>query len=820
MSSPDPARATRRATMRPWRAAILLLAMMAAPQGHAAEAEALFRIEPKPLTAALTDFALQANVSVSTEAASRCAPLRHPLIGRYAHRTALAMILAGSGCGFRQIDATAFVIVRTPPPTPAAAPAQRPPAQAPPPAPLSVPLVVVATRRPTPIDRLAYSISVADRSALAAMGIEDAGGLSQITPAMITTNLGTGRDKILLRGLSDGPLTGRAQSMVGLYLDEVRLTFNAPDPDLLLADVDQVEVLRGPQGTLYGAGSLGGVVQIQTALPDPRALRAALSATLGATQGGAGSDAAQGMLNLPLAGGRAAARLVLYRETQGGYIKDSTLRLNNVNQVERTGGRLALKLDLAPRWTLSAGTAFQAINAKDTQYALADNPPYTRNNRLREPHDNDFNEYHLALHGDLGWGVLRTSLAYIEHDLTSRYDATDAPPVPSPPGPAAFDDETHIRSLVLETTLSSPSRASPSGGPAQWLAGAYFADTGQTQHSALTILNAAPTTSYQDTRRDRLDEGALFGEVTLYPLPLTSLTLGGRLSSSHDQVSSLIREPLAGISSPYRGAAAQSGFAPKVVISVRPTPKILVYLQGGEGFRAGGLNTTGLTQTSGGSAEQAARRRYSGDELWSVEAGLRLSLLQERLHLDLTAFEAYWKNIQSDQLLPSGLPYTVNIGDGRNTGLEFEGRFRSGGLELRGEFLFNSPELARVNPTLPALADQSLAVAPNVSLGVSAHYAWPLQDRRSFSLDGRWAYVGVSSLTLNAAPTPKMGGYATGRLAASVFSPRWRVTLALDNPANARGDTFAFGDPFSLGAARQVTPLRPRTLSLTLAISQ
>ncbi|MFH7396949.1 TonB-dependent receptor plug domain-containing protein, partial [Pseudomonas syringae group genomosp. 7] len=75
---------------------------------------------------------------------------------------------------------------------------------------------------------------------------------------LTTTNLGPGRDKILLRGLSDGAFTGQTQSIVALYLDEVPITYNAPDPDLRLADLERVEVMRGPQGTLYGGGTIGG----------------------------------------------------------------------------------------------------------------------------------------------------------------------------------------------------------------------------------------------------------------------------------------------------------------------------------------------------------------------------------------------------------------------------------------------------------------------------------------------------------------------------------------------------------------------------------
>ncbi|MBS0363296.1 MAG: TonB-dependent receptor, partial [Proteobacteria bacterium] len=231
---------------------------------------------------------------------------------------ALKRLLAGSGCTYRYIDQRAVEIV------PAARPTS-PPAMATPPttkasdASISE-LIVVATRQATAADRLAYPVSLVTGRTLERQGLTDDNALATAVPAMVVTNLGAGRDKILLRGLSDGPLTGRTQSMVGIYLDDVRLTYNAPDPDLKLVDIEQVEVLRGPQGALYGSGSLGGVVHLVTARPDPTALAGTITAGVGFTADGSPSDDVEGVLNLPTPWAGGALRIVGYRELQGGYI--------------------------------------------------------------------------------------------------------------------------------------------------------------------------------------------------------------------------------------------------------------------------------------------------------------------------------------------------------------------------------------------------------------------------------------------------------------------------------------------------------------------
>jgi len=783
-------------------AVAMAVSPLAARSVDAVEPGVEFNIPSEDLGSALLDLAIQAKVSIGSAAARDCVGRGPALVGRMTPRAALDRLLAGSGCGYRFLDTQAIEIVRLKPRQPA------PAADAPP------ELVVVASPRPTPVDRLAYGVSFVDHQSLTEQGVRDTGDLAMLTPAMTVTNLGLGRDKVLLRGLSDGPLTGQTQSMVSLYLDDVRLTYNAPDPDLRLTDIDRVEVLRGPQGSLYGAGSLGGVVRTVAAQPDPARFAATAAATDSLAARGQGSHAFDAMLNAPIVDGRGAARLVLYDEVDGGYINDPGLGLGDVNRSTRQGGRLSVKLDLNGRWSVSAGAVSQGINNDDTQYSLANLTPYTRQNRLREPHDNDFSDVNLGLNGDLGWGELRSSIAVIRHGLTSRYDASAAPPVPIATLPAAFDDQRRIETLITETTLVSRPNSR-----IQWLAGFFFAHTNQTTQATLTALGGTPFVALNETRDDQIDEAAGYGEATAQLGGDFAITLGGRLSSFWTRVWSV--NAASGFpSGGFVGDNKQANFAPKAVIAYHAPSGLLIYAQAAEGYRGGGFNTLGPPgQAFGGAGGLEPLRRYEGDELWSLEAGAKLGAEDGRWRLRLAGFETFWKNLQSDQLLPSGLPFTANIGAGRNSGLEAEGILRAGALELRGQLLANGPELTRANPALPAFADFSLSAVPDVSAGLSASYGWTLADDRGLTLDGRMNYIGRSQLILDAVRPSSMGDYMTGRLAANYAAAHWRWTLAIDNPTDARANTFSFGNPFTVRSTRQQTPLRPRTTSLTLSVN-
>jgi outer membrane receptor protein involved in Fe transport len=208
-------------------------------------------------------------------------------------------------------------------------------------------------------------------------------------------------------------------------------------------------------------------------------------------------------------------------------------------------------------------------------------------------------------------------------------------------------------------------------------------------------------------------------------------------------------------------------------------------------------------------------RSFRPDRLWSYEAGGEWAMLHRKLTVRAAVFYAQWRGVQTDQYLASGLPITVNIGDGSNTGLEAEAVWAPDHhLQLRVNGLIEDPELTRSANVFPARRDIGLPGVPRQMGGADVRYRWRTGGRNVAVLSAEYRYVGDSFLTFAGGSAGRMGGYGVARLAAELSSRRWRIGAYLDNVADTRANTFAFGNPFS--PVPQATPLRPRTFALQI----
>ncbi|WP_430421574.1 TonB-dependent receptor [Phenylobacterium sp.] len=784
--------------------AAILVALGAVPRTALARETAVsIAIPEQPRQAALMALARQAGVSLGFAPGARCGG-RAGVSGRLDLDQALARLLDGSDCVAARPDQRTVVIRARP-----SSRAQRPvaaPQQAPPPTEVGE-LVVTADKTETLLSASPYGLTAASGAELERRGVGDVADLTLLVAGVTVTNLGPGRDKVLLRGLSDGPLTGHTQSTVGLYLGDFRLTYNAPNPDLPLIDLARVEVLRGPQGSLYGAGSIGGILQLVPKAADTALASGRVSLGASVTAHGAPSGLAEGVWNLPLAEGRGGVRAVAWSEVAGGYLDNPRLGRSNVGRSTRRGLRVSGLWRAQDDLVLEATLVNQAINTRDAHYVDAAGGARVRTTAAAEPHDNDFLAAFATARWTPGWGELTASVGALDHEVGTIYDAAQAPATLVAGGgrPSTFEDGNEIRGVVSEVRVSSRN------GRGLRLTAGVFNAIGD-QHLDSELHAADPVAAYAEVRRDRLRESAAFGEVSYDVGRDLTLTVGGRLYAARLRTRSDIR-----LGVPIRsfaGVSHDTGFAPKLLAAYRPAPGLTVYVLAAEGYRTAGFNTSGDTRQAFGvgPGDPQPLRRYAGDELWSYEAGLRWR--RDGLALRAAVFQAKWTAIQADLVLPSGLPFTANLGEGRSRGVEIEGGFERGALSLAANMVWQDPDLRRPAPGSPGRSDAGLPGVPDLTFAASASYRVALGEARDLDVAASYAYTGRSRLNLDLRNAAAMGGYGELRLSATVRSGDHSLRLALDNALDSRGDTLAFGNPFSFRTQAQETPLRPRTLAL------
>ena len=778
---------------------------LAGARAEAAEARYRLSIPPKAYIDALIDLGTQANISVIGTSACGSGG-QAGVVGILTLEEALNRLLAAAPCSYKVLDPRT---VRIGPPVQARREEAAPRAPT-----LIAEILVTATKRPASTTRLPASVSVISREQIEVTGATDVLQTTGQISGVLSTNLGPGRDKLILRGLSDGAFTGRARSTVCTYLDDTPINYNAPDPDLQLVDLERIEVIRGPQGALYGSGSLSGVFRIVPRKPDMTGFDFGLAAQGAHTEGGSDSGEIEGYGNIPLVRDYAAVRIVGYHDDEGGYIDNKTLRLSNVDRTVREGGRAALRLQPADDWQVDLSVIAQRLRLADTQYTTPGEGRTNRATRVRESHKNDFAVASGTLRGELGWATLRASVAYTEHIFSSQYDASQvvSQVFNDPSDLGVYLERTRINMVSQDTVLRS-SRP----GPLTWLVGVYAVNSIEKSPSTIDVQARTGLLQrvYTEQRRDRLSEGAVYGEASYAFAPGWSVSVGGRLFNAdvHTQ-SEIVGKPPA-VSRSFRNKRHFEGFLPKLSIEREVGSGGMVYALFSEGYRIGGFNSGGFNFPF----LIPSRAYFDPDRLRNYELGLKTGLFDHRLSLHTAVFFDRWTKIQTDQYRNvSGLAYTANIGDADITGLEAELAYDFDfGLSVQANTLFASSRVTQTNSDFAPALISGLPSAPRFSGGLVAVYQHPLPRNLTLKLIGETSYVGRSELSFDATKQSEMGQYANTRLSAQLAGRSWKATVFVSNPFNVAGDTFAYGNPFTFGTKRQSTPQRPRTVGLRLA---
>ena len=648
-------------------------------------------------------------------------------------------------------------------------------------------IIVTASKRDERLSDLPASIGILAAPALDRLagrrGLVD---LLATTDGAFSTNLGPGRDRVFLRGVADSAFNGTSQSLVSLYLDDARIGYSSPDPDLRMVDIDRVEILRGPQGTLYGTGALGGVVRIVTTPPDLDRASETLSTEFTGIKDGALGGALDATVNLPIVTGSVALRASAWAETMPGWIDDSERRKRNVNRTVRTGGRAAVRWAIGDGWTATASGVGQWIGTRDSQYATRG---LTRATSIAEPQDNDFVSGSLDIRGSIGRLGVQSTTSVVSHDFASTYDASTRAGALGTGTPLAYDEDREIRLLTQELRLSDPSARHP------WIVGVSLLK-GTTRLKG-SFVATGDTIAVRDDK-EAVFEGAIFAEGTQRLSPALDFKLGLRGFITTNDIEQ---------QGPEEQSATKLGVTPSATLSWHRDETGLVWLRYASAIRPAAVSRD-LSGTD---------QRIPGDELQSLELGWRVRALDDRLSLTGAIFGAVWKHLRSDVVGSDGLFGTIDVGDATNYGIEFGARMDARPLTIDVGTTVQRARLTSPNYSQRDDDDRRLPVVPDFSVraGVTRKFSLIALPASAY-LTAR--YIGQTRLSFDPALDRRAGDYATLGAGATLDDGPRHWSVAVDNVLNGRGNSFGFGNPFTLATTRQTVPIRPRSITLRLSI--
>lgn len=545
-------------------------------------------------------------------------------------------------------------------------------------------VTVTATLREQELTDVPFSIAAPTASMLRERGAENIEAIAANVAGFSVQNLGPGQSQVAMRGVSAGQIARDqpgVKEQVSTYLDDTPISLSLFTPDLDLFDLSRVEVLRGPQGTLFGAGSLSGTVRYITNQPE-LGVNSVFGETGAHWVGGGrpGASVKVGM-NVPFAQ-RTAARLAVYHNRFGGYqdvVRPDFTIDENVNSGERMGVRAAVRfapnehIDITPR-VIFQKVEMAGWNRTDTFNILAN--PYTTSRpatalgdrrlflALEEPFTDDFVLGDLNLRYAFGGMTLTSITSYTWRDIlvtrdggaliASIFGGSIGFPEEIYTLENPFDDKTNVDMWTQEARLA--------GGTdrVKWLIGAFYSDAhrdyGQSVRvPGFTAATDIPTAGqraandevfFSDLSYD-FSQRALFGEGTVTVGQRLDLTAGLRWYDFDEDRDQVFDGFLVGfVSQP--GETSASGVAPRFMASYRATDNVTLNAQASQGFRLGGINdplnvpicTPADLETFSG------RESWEDETAWNYEVGAKTSWLDGRASLNLSAFHMDISDLQ------------------------------------------------------------------------------------------------------------------------------------------------------------------------------
>lgn len=664
-------------------------------------------------------------------------------------------------------------------------------------------IVVTATKRESTIQEVPFSVNAQTQQDIERSGSTNLEDISRNVAGMSIQNLGPGQSQVALRGVSAGQVVRDqpgVKEQVGVYLDESVISLSLFTPDLDLYDLNRVETLRGPQGTLFGSGSVGGTVRYITNQPDLDEHSGSIEANVNTLEDGGTGGHIKGMVNLPLVPGVLALRVTGYHTEYAGFI--DALREgggidSDVNDGARSGFRVALAMQPTPNLTITPRVVYQhlEVNGFNRQevFNLYANPytttavpggraPVTFDERqqfllLDEEFSDETFLADVTVNYDLGDMNFTSITSYVNRNILASRDASALTgsvsvdlgfPDAAVLLPSNLRDTTELEQFTQEIRL-----ASDNDSPFQWLVGAFYSEVDRVYAQRLPtpgydfytddVLGAGtvaatangygPDSPYNSDLPYNIRQWALFGEGSYALTDRFTLTVGARYYQ-FDEERDFISGGLFSNGDNRTDETSSNGITPRVIASYDLSDDIALNVQASQGFRLGGVNDP-LNLPLCSDDDEAifgGFQSYEDETSWNYEAGVKITRPR----------------------------YTFNAAAFRNEISDLQVTLDAGSCSSR--ISFNVPEAH--------------------ASGVEVEFGWEPMDGLELSFAGSWTEAEFDS-TVRDGSNNIIGGIEKGNRLASVPEYQLAATAAYYFPTNLFGagnELFVAGSVQHIGS--------------------
>ena len=729
-------------------------------------------------------------------------------------------------------------------------------------------VVVTAQKRQEILSEIPMSITVLDGDSLERQQVLNFKDMVSMVPGFSITSSRPGVTRITLRGIN----TGGVASTVGVYVDEVPFGSSSglANGAILSGDFDtfdlaRIEVLRGPQGTLYGASSLGGVFKYVPNRPSTEGYEARFKGSLETIKDGDMGYAATGVVNVPF-GDRFAIRASAFYRSDDGFIdsignhpvaalQDPTQNViegtqvnEDLNSMESFGGRFSALFEPSDNFSLNLMALLQDIDTDAADVidvdpeTLAPLDSHPVQSRYQDAFvDISYRVYSATIDWDFGPASLQSITSWGEFEQDFQLDAAIAAALTGGIPLSSlltflFDDPStpeiapKLSSVLPQITSTDKFTQefrllSPDSDVLEWLIGLYYTDEDSVIDQEILAVEAGtenPAPGFPSLAVAQLlsnyEETALFANATWHLSPGFDLSFGARYSDNEQSAVQFTDGPLAGgAPMTINAASSESPFTWSISPRWELSDRSSTYIRVATGFRPGGPNVVPPGAPPGTPAS------YDSDELTNYELGYRTTSADGRFGLDITAFFLDWEDIQLVAQI-EGFGFNANGGTAESKGVEFAATFvPTDALTVSFNGAYTDAELTQdTGEPVGGFDGDALPFVPEWSFGLSADYEWPV-------LGDSMAYVGTTlgytgdrpgtfGDTNSNSSRLELGSYTTVDLRGGLETGRWAFELYVKNLTDELGETsLDTANTIATGWA-EMGIIRPMTIGVSASV--